>query len=40
MIWGVLIGTYCSGGVAVPLLLRLGVERTPDDEQSTIEQTS
>ena len=40
MIWGVIIGTYSSVCVAVPLLLRMGVERTPDDEQSTIEQTS
>lgn len=44
MIWGVVIGTYSSVCVAVPLLLRLGVERrsTDDDagQNSTIEQTS
>lgn len=41
MIWGVIIGTYSSVCVAVPLLLRLGVQRGLDDEEnSTIEQTS
>lgn len=43
MIWGVVIGTYSSVCVAVPLLLRLGVERRSaddDGQNSTIEQTS
>lgn len=44
MIWGVLIGTYSSVCVAVPLLLRFGVERRSADDDggqnSTIEQTS
>jgi len=43
MIWGVVIGTYSSVCVAVPLLLRLGVERRSaddDGQSSTIEQTS
>jgi len=43
MIWGVIIGTYSSVCLAVPLLLRLGVHhRSNDDEgqSSTIEQTS
>lgn len=44
MIWGVVIGTYSSVCVAVPLLLRLGVERRSADDDggqnSTIEQTS
>ncbi len=44
MIWGVIIGTYSSVCVAVPLLLRLGVERRSTDDDggqgSTIEQTS
>lgn len=42
MIWGVIIGTYSSIGLAVPLLLHLGVERRTgdDEEKSTIEQTS
>lgn len=31
MIWGVLIGTYSSVGVAVPLLLHLGVSRQSGD---------
>ena len=43
MIWGVLVGTYSSVCLAVPLLLRLGVQRGPreDDEgeASTIEET-
>jgi len=42
MIWGVLVGTYSSVCLAVPLLLRLGVHRrTHDDEapSSKIEQT-
>ena len=42
MIWGVVIGTYSSVCLAVPLLLKLGVERGPreDETDSTIEQTS
>ncbi len=41
MIWGVLIGTYSSVCLAVPLLLHLGVERrSGDDEDSKIEQTA
>ncbi len=45
MIWGVVIGTYSSVCLAVPLLLRLGVQRGPrededQDQDSTIEQTS
>jgi len=42
MIWGVVVGTYSSVFVAVPLLLRLNVQRGPreDEENSTIEQTS
>lgn len=41
MIWGVIIGTYSSVCLAVPLLLKFGVERGPrEDENSTIEQTS
>lgn len=39
MIWGVLIGTYSSVCLAVPLLLRLGVERrSVDDEQTAVEE--
>jgi len=43
MIWGVIIGTYSSVCVAVPLLLRMGVHRRTNDDEgkpSTIEQTS
>jgi preprotein translocase subunit SecF len=43
MIWGVVIGTYSSVCVAVPLLLRLDVQRRSNDDDakpSTIEQTS
>lgn len=43
MIWGVVVGTYSSVFVAVPLLLRLNVQRGPredEDNNSTIEQTS
>jgi preprotein translocase subunit SecF len=39
MIWGVIIGTYSSVCLAVPLLLHLGVERrSGDDEEQTAEQ--
>ncbi|MDH5489706.1 MAG: protein translocase subunit SecF [Rhodospirillaceae bacterium] len=41
MIWGVLIGTYSSVSLAVPLLLYLGVtRRTADDDNDGVEQTS
>ena len=42
MIWGVIIGTYSSVCLAVPLLLRFGVHRgsNDDSQSSTIEQTS
>ena len=43
MIWGVLIGTYSSVCLAVPLLLHLGVERRSGDDEdadSKIEQTA
>ena len=42
MIWGVVIGTYSSIFVAVPLLLNFGLQRTARDDEadSTIEQTS
>jgi len=44
MIWGVVVGTYSSVCVAVPLLLRLGIERRTSEDgggpSSTIEQTS
>ncbi|MDH3335110.1 MAG: protein translocase subunit SecF [Rhodospirillaceae bacterium] len=41
MIWGVLIGTYSSISLAVPLLLYLGVtRRTADDDNDGVEQTS
>ena len=43
MIWGVIIGTYSSVCLAVPLLLRLGLHRRSNDDEgpsSTIEQTS
>ncbi len=41
MIWGVVVGTYSSVCVAVPLLLHMGVDRgvTPKGEPSKIEQT-
>ena len=38
MIWGVLIGTYSSVCLAVPLLLHLGVERRSADEDDAAEQ--
>lgn len=34
MIWGVLIGTYSSVGLAVPLLIHLGVSRQSDDDEA------
>ncbi|MBF0247571.1 MAG: protein translocase subunit SecF [Alphaproteobacteria bacterium] len=39
MIWGIVVGTYSSICVAVPLLLRLGVERRgfTDDEEDAAE---
>ena len=41
MIWGVVIGTYSSVSLAVPLLLYLGVtRRTADDDNDGVEQTS
>ena len=40
MIWGIVIGTYSSVCVAVPLLLQMGVQRGPREDDSTIEQTS
>lgn len=42
MIWGVIIGTYSSVCVAVPLLLKMNVQRGPreDADNDTIEQTS
>ena len=43
MIWGIVVGTYSSVFVAVPLLLKLGVQRGPredEEDTSTIEQTS
>lgn len=42
MIWGVVVGTYSSVCVAVPLLLHMGVGRgaSEDDKVSKIEQTS
>jgi len=38
MIWGVLIGTYSSVCLAVPLLLHLGVERRSIDDDGAAEQ--
>ncbi|MBL4614205.1 MAG: protein translocase subunit SecF [Magnetovibrio sp.] len=39
MIWGVIIGTYSSVCLAVPLLLHLGVERrTLEDDDKSVEQ--
>ena len=42
MIWGVIIGTYSSVCLAVPLLLKFGIQRgsNEDAQSSTIEQTS
>ena len=43
MIWGVIIGTYSSVCLAVPLLLRFGIQRGSNGDESqssTIEQTS
>lgn len=43
MIWGVIIGTYSSVCLALPLLLRFGINRGSNDDESqssTIEQTS
>lgn len=34
MIWGVVVGTYSSVCLAVPLLLRLGVQRGPREEDT------
>lgn len=41
MIWGIVIGTYSSIFVAVPLLLNFGVQRGPRDDEAddAIEQT-
>jgi len=33
LIWGILIGTYSSFGLAVPLLTFMGLRRTVDDEE-------
>lgn len=38
MIWGVLIGTYSSVCLAVPMLLHLGVERRTMEDEDTVEQ--
>ena len=38
MIWGVLIGTYSSVCLAVPLLLHMGVSRATADEDTAAEQ--
>jgi len=38
MIWGVLIGTYSSVCLAVPMLLHLGVERRTMEDEDTAEQ--
>jgi len=38
MIWGVVIGTYSSVCLAVPLLLHMGVQRRSLEDESTVEQ--
>ncbi|MCK4939407.1 MAG: protein translocase subunit SecF [Rhodospirillaceae bacterium] len=38
MIWGVLIGTYSSVGLAVPLLLHMGISRGNADEDTAVER--
>ncbi|HEY9079860.1 protein translocase subunit SecF [Magnetovibrio sp.] len=40
MIWGVVIGTYSSVCLAVPLLLHMGVQRRTMEEEETAEQQS
>lgn len=39
MIWGVVIGTYSSVCVAVPLLLSLGIERNTNEDEDLAENT-
>lgn len=34
LIWGIVIGTYSSFGLAVPLLTLMGLRRTSDDEEA------